>query len=106
MLKYTNVKKTVRGFYLDGSSSNWHVYNNVISGAQRPMFTQFIVDEEFTYNNLVENIYMTEEAEPENHAPERNNIYKNMYFAPTMEDLCRKYPKVCEIYENSGCGEK
>jgi hypothetical protein len=101
-----SVKKTVRGFYLDGSSSNWHVYNNVISGAQRPMFTQFIVDEEVTYNNLVENIYMTEEAEPENHAPERNNIYKNMYFAPTMEDLCRKYPKVCEIYENSGCGEK
>ena len=100
------VKKTVRGFYLDGSSSNWHVYNNVISGAQRPMFAQFIVDEELTYNNLVENIYMTEEVEPENHAPERNTIYKNLFLAPTIDELLQKYQAAKEIYENAGCDKR
>ncbi len=101
-----SIKRTVRGFYLDGSSSNWHVYNNVASGAQRPMFTQFVAEGEFTRNILVQNIYVTEGVEPENHAPERNNIYKNIYFAPTIEELLQKYPKAREIYENSGCGNK
>ena len=101
-----SVKRTVRGLYLDGSSSNWHVYNNVASGAQRPMFTQFVAEGEFTHNILVQNIYVTEGVEPENHAPERNNIYKNIYFAPTIDELLQKYPKAREIYENSGCGEK
>ncbi|MBO5006610.1 MAG: right-handed parallel beta-helix repeat-containing protein [Clostridia bacterium] len=98
-----SVKRTVRGFYLDGASSNWHVYNSVASGAQRPMFSQFVAEGEFTHNILVQNIYVTEGVEPENHAPERNTIYKNIYFAPTIDELLRKYPKAREIYENSGC---
>ena len=98
-----SVKRTVRGFYLDGAASNWHVYNSVASGAQRPMFAQFVAEGEFTHNILVQNIYVTEGVEPENNAPERNTIYKNIYFAPTIEELLQKYPKAREIYENSGC---
>lgn len=38
-----DVGETTRGYYLDGSSSNWYVHDNVISGAKYPFFAQFHV---------------------------------------------------------------
>ena len=97
------VKRTVRGYYLDGSSSNWHVYDNVVSGAQRPAFSQFIVPEQYTKNNFVENTYTTEPIDAENHCPERNTIFERTYTEPTLEALFAKYPKARDIFEKSGC---
>ncbi|MBQ8862867.1 MAG: right-handed parallel beta-helix repeat-containing protein [Clostridia bacterium] len=98
-----DVKRTVRGYYLDGSSSNWHVYDNVVSGAQRPAFSQFIVPEQYTKNNFVENTYTTEPMDVENHCPERNVIFEHTYTEPTLEALFTKYPKARDIFEKSGC---
>ena len=98
-----DVKRTVRGYYLDGSSSNWHVYDNVVSGAQRPAFSQFIVPEQYTKNNFVENTYTTEPMDVENHCPERNVIFERTYTEPTLEALFTKYPKARDIFEKSGC---
>lgn len=100
-----SVKRTVRGYYLDGSSSNWHVYDNVVSGAQRPAFAQFIVPEQYAWNNLIENTYTTEEITPENHCPERNTLLGSIYTEPTLDELFRKYPKAKDIFEKSGCRE-
>ena len=97
------VKRTVRGYYLDGSSSNWHVYDNVVSGAQRPAFSQFIVEDQYTKNNFVENTYTTEPMDVENHCPERNVIFRRTYTEPTIEALFAKYPKARDIFEKSGC---
>ena len=100
-----SVKRTVRGYYLDGSSSNWHVYDNVVSGAQRPAFAQFIVEAQYAHNDLVENTYTTEPMDAENHCPERNVTFSGTKTEPTLEALFAKYPRAKEIYENSGCSE-
>ena len=98
-----SVKRTVRGYYLDGSSSNWHVYDNVVSGAQRPAFAQFIVPDQYTHNNLVERTYTTDRMDPENHCPERNTIFKDTYTEPSLGELFMKYPQARRIYESTGC---
>ena len=95
-------RRTVRGYYLDGSSTNWYVYENVTSGTHRPMFAQFIVPSEYTWNNLLEDTYTTDKVHIENHAPERNTILGNVYFAPTLDELFEKYPKAKKIFGNSG----
>lgn len=96
-------RRTVRGYYLDGSSTNWHIYDNVTSGAQRPVFAQFVVPEQYTWNNLLDDTYTTDKVHIENHAPERNTILGNIFYAPTLDELFEKYPKAKKIYGNSGC---
>ena len=93
----------MRGYYLDGSSTNWHIWDNVTSGTQRPVFSQFVVPEQYTWNNLLDDTYTTDEVHAENHAPERNTILGDVFFAPTLEELYEKYPKAKAIFENSGC---
>ena len=96
-------RRTVRGYYLDGSSTNWYVYDNVTSGAQRPLFAQFVVPEQYTWNNLLEDTYTTDKVHIENHAPERNTILGKIFYADTLTELFEKYPKAKKIYGNSGC---
>ena len=96
-------RRTVRGYYLDGSSTNWHVYDNVTSGAQRPVFAQFVVPEQYTWNNLLDDTYTTDEVHIENHAPERNTVLGNVFFAPTLAELFEAHPKAKKIYDASGC---
>lgn len=96
-------RRTVRGYYLDGSSTNWHVYENVTSGTHRPMFAQFIVPTEYTWNVRMDNTYTTDKVNPETHAPERNTILGEVFLEPTLKELLRKYPKAVEIFEVSGC---
>ena len=95
-------RRTVRGYYLDGSSTNWRVWENVTSGAQRPIFAQFIVPTEYTWNVRMDDTYTTDRVHMEAHAPERNTLLGNIFLEPTVEALFRKYPKAKEIYENSG----
>lgn len=96
-------RRTVRGYYLDGSSTNWHVYSNVTSGTHRPMFAQFIVPTEFTWNVRMDDTYTTDKVHTETHAPERNTILGDVFYAPTLDELFEKYPKSKEIFEKSGC---
>ena len=96
-------RRTVRGYYLDGSSTNWRVYDNVTSGTHRPLFAQFVVPEQYTWNNILENNYSTDEVHVENHAPERNTILGDVFYAPTLDELFEKYPKSKEIFKKSGC---
>ena len=96
-------RRTVRGYYLDGSSTNWHVYDNVTSGTHRPMFAQFIVPTEFTWNIRMDDTYTTDSVHMETHAPERNTILGDVFYAPTLDELFEKYPKSKEIFEKSGC---
>ncbi|MBO7170217.1 MAG: right-handed parallel beta-helix repeat-containing protein, partial [Clostridia bacterium] len=42
-----------RGYYLDASSSNWDVYDNVIHGCHFPVFTQYHVPSQYTHHNRV-----------------------------------------------------
>ena len=98
----TNVERTVRGYYLDGSSTNWHVYNSVASGMFRPAFAQWHVPTEYTWNCRMDHIYVTEKVDAGNHAPDRNTLFSDIYLEPTVEDLFEKYPVTKEIYENSG----
>ena len=95
-------KNCSRGYYLDGSSSNWHVYRNVISGAIRPLFIQYVVPEQFCHNVLAEQIYSTDRMHPKNLAPERNVITKELYEAPNLKKMFEKYPEAKEIFEKAG----
>jgi len=96
-------RRTVRGYYLDGSSTNWHVYENVTTGTHRPMFAQFIVPTEYTWNVRMDHIYTTDFVNPDTHAPERNTILGDVFFEPSLEELFEKYPKAKKIFERSGC---
>ncbi|MCQ2385345.1 MAG: right-handed parallel beta-helix repeat-containing protein, partial [Clostridia bacterium] len=40
-----------RGYYLDASSSNWEVYDNVCVGSALPVFSQFHVKSQYTHHN-------------------------------------------------------
>lgn len=93
------------GYYLDGSSSNWHVYDNVTLGPVYPLYTQYNVIDQHTHNVLSERIYATEEISMQNHAPERNVIFKreDALVADTPDALYAQYPEAMTIFEESGC---
>lgn len=95
-------KNCSRGYYLDGSSSNWHVYRNVISGAIRPLFIQYVVEEQFCHNVLAEQIYSTDRMNPKNLVPERNIITQELYEVPNLKKMFEKYPVTKEIFEKAG----
>lgn len=91
-----------RGYYLDGSSTGWDVYENVTSKVHYPIFIQYNVGEQFTWHNRIDEIYSTEEISPNNHHPERDTVVGATYIAPTLEELFEKYPKAKAIMEESG----
>lgn len=95
-------KNCSRGYYLDGASSNWHVYRNVTSGAIRPLFIQYVVEEQFCHNVLAERIYSTDRISPKNPVPERNITVKDCHVVPNLKRMFKEYPEAKEIYENSG----
>lgn len=95
-------KNCSRGYYLDGSSSNWHVYRNVTSGAIRPLFIQYVAQGEFCHNILAEKIYSTDWINPKNLALERNVITKDLYQIPNLKKMFEKYPEAKEIFEKAG----
>lgn len=95
-------KNCSRGYYLDGSSSNWHVYNNVICGAIRPLFIQYVVTEQFCHNVLAEQIYSTDRMNPKNLAPERNIITRELFEVSNLKKMFQEYPVTKEIFEKAG----
>lgn len=90
------------GYYLDGSSSNWHVYDNVMNGAKYPLYTQFNVRSQWNHNVTCERIYSTTEIDKRNSVPERNVILGETFIKPTLDELFKAFPKAKEIFDNSG----
>lgn len=92
-----------RGYYLDGSASNWKVYDSVTSGTPHPVFSQFHVTVQFTWHNRIDNIYTTEEVPEGNHHPERDTLVGKCYLEPTLDELFAKYPAALAIKNAAGC---
>lgn len=93
-----------RGYYMDGSSSNWEVYDNVTIGCVLPIFSQFHVSSQFTHHNLIHDIYSTHKIDAGNHAPWRDTILGTVYDDISEKDaLLKKYPEAVAIMEGAGC---
>ncbi len=92
-----------QGYYLDGSSSNWEVHDNVSIGDSLPLFMQFNVPSQYNWHNRAWAIYATKPIDPKNHVEERDVLVGECYSAQSKESLFEKYPRAKEIYEASGC---
>ncbi len=92
-----------RGYYLDGSSSNWEIRDCVILGTRLPIFSQFHVSTQYTYHNTITGIYTDYAVDPGNHAPGRHTILGDIFtVSEGREALFVRYPKAEEIFEASG----
>ena len=92
-----------RGYYIDMCASNWEVRDCVAVNTYLPMWCQYQVVGDLVYNNRVDGIYATQKIKKENHSPERNTLYSNVYIEENgKEALLEKYPKAKAIYESSG----
>ncbi len=102
--KNDRIREKAMGYYLDGASSNWTVWENVISKAARPLYIQHnvYIPQQYTWHNRAYDIYSTEEISMSNHHPERDTLLGSMHMAPTLEALFEAYPKAKEIFENAG----
>ncbi len=102
------IRKHAFGYYLDGASSNWDVYDNVISKAERPVYMQHnsYIPQQYTWHNRAYRIYCTEEIVIRNHHPERDTLLGQIYMADTIDALLETYPQAKEIYENAGLDGK
>ena len=92
-----------RGYYLDGSSSNWSVHDCVTSGTPHPVFSQFHVPSQYTWHNRIDRIYTTEPVPEGNHHPERDTLLGEWFREKTLPELLAKYPAAKEIRDASGC---
>lgn len=92
-----------RGIYLDASSSNYDVYNNVIDTSAFPLFTQYHVSSQYTHHNRSHHIYSTDPIEDGNHVPERDTLMSDIFVEADFDVLLEKYPHAAEICECAGC---
>ena len=93
-----------RGYYLDGSTTNWEVYDNVVENSLIPLFNQYHVTEQFTHHIRIDRIYSTTPIDIANNAPHRDSILLE-YFVETdgIEALCERHPNAKAICEGAGC---
>lgn len=97
-------ERAKHAYYLDGSSSNWEVYDNVTHGADLSVFSQFNVRDQYTWHNYIHDIYSTKQVPEGNCVPERDmRLGECFVVTEGLDKLFEKYPKSREIYENSGC---
>lgn len=93
-----------RGYYMDGSASNWECYNNVIGGTGLPLFSQFHVSSQFTHHNYLHDIYSADKIDEGNHAPWRDTILGEYYeVLDDIDLLCETYPEAAAIRDAAGC---
>ncbi len=91
------------GYYLDGSASNWDVYDNVIIDCQMPLFIQHSIPGQFTYHNRAWNIYSTTPISEGNHTPWRDVLLDNCFVeADGCEALYQKHPEAKTIADGAG----
>ena len=93
-----------RGYYMDGSSTNWEVYRNVIFGVRLPIFSQFHVPNQYTHHNYIHDIYTDYPIDSGNHAPWRDTIVEDCYYvAEGRAALLERYPEARKIRDGAGC---
>jgi hypothetical protein len=93
-----------RGYYLDGSSTNYEVYDNVIDNCILPLFTQFDVPSQYTHHNTTRNIYSTTPIDEKNHKPEQDVLLENAVVETEgIAVLFEKYPEAERIATAAGC---
>ncbi len=92
-----------RGIYLDASSSNWDVYNNVIETSAFPLFTQYHVPSQYTHHNRSHHLYSTDPIESGNHVPERDTLMSDIFIESDFDLMLKKYPHAAEIVDAAGC---
>jgi len=92
-----------RGYYMDGSASNWECFDNVTVGCRLPVFSQFHVPVQFTHHNYIHDIYTTDPIDPGNHAPDRDTVLGECYFVPEGKAaMLARYPKAKAIMDAAG----
>ena len=92
-----------RGYYLDGSASNWDVYDNVIDNCIMPLFTQYHVPGQYTHHNRIWNFYSTTDIEPEgNHKPNHDTLLGFYAVEKDLATLYEKHPHAKEIADGAG----
>ncbi len=98
------IRDKVMGYYLDGASSNWTVWDNVISNSERPLYIQHNVylPQQYTWHNRAYDIYTTEPVMQTNHHPERDTLVWDIHTLPTLDALFEEYPKARKIFEGAG----
>ena len=94
-----------RGYYLDGSASNFYVYDNVIHNCALPLFTQYHVPAQYTHHCTVENFYSTTWIDPTNHKPHNDVICINCQTVSGLDALFAAYPEAKAIAEGAGFRE-
>ena len=92
-----------RGIYLDASSSNYDVYNNVIKTSRIPLFTQYHVSSQYTHHNRSHHIYATDPIDSQNHVPERDTLMSDIFVESDFDTLLEKYPHAAAICDAAGC---
>lgn len=93
-----------RGYYCDGSTTNWEVKHSVIINCALPLFSQFHWPPAGTYHNTLHDVYSTTAIDPGNHAPYRDTILGENYVVTEGEEaLYEKYPVAREIRDAAGC---
>ena len=93
-----------RGYYFDGSTTSWEVYDNVVDNSLIPLFNQYHVTEQFTHHIRIDRIYSTTPIDLQNNAPHRDSVLLD-YFVETdgIEALCERHPNAKAICEGAGC---
>ncbi len=95
-----------RGYYFDGSASNWDVYDNVIDNCAMPLFTQYHVPSQYTHHVHTRNFYSTTDIEPSgNHKPNQDNILGFYAVEESLDALYEKYPAAKAIADAAGYRE-
>ena len=91
-----------RGYYFDGSTTGWEVYDNVVDNSRIPLFNQYHVNWQFTHHVRIDNIYSTTPIDIQNNAPHRDSILLDYFVEDSMEALCEKHPNAKAICDGAG----
>ncbi len=86
-IKGNGNRGTCNGIYHDGSSSNWHTYNNVVVDVKLSLHPQDDVPSQHTHNLLVENNFTTHCAMSTSATADRNVVLKNNTHVADMDAL-------------------
>ncbi len=93
-----------RGIYLDGSTTGWDVYDNIVENVIIPMFNQYHVTEQFTHHVRIWNFYSTTPVDISNNAPQNDSMMSTYYVETDgIEALCERYPRAQMIRRAVGC---
>jgi hypothetical protein len=90
------------GYYLDGASSNWEMYDSVIINCHTPIYSQ-PHPQALSYHNHIHGIYSTKPFALNIEAPQRDVIIRDFHLVPEGGDvLLATYPDARKIEENAG----